>query len=101
MSPQTFGESQRPANVPAPSSRVFGNRVDVFVPGEHRAGRLWPPAREPWVAVGRIADQSEPIRYGGGPNPELRQHRCFVIHDVTASIPTDHLLARNELGEIF
>ena len=63
--------------------------------GEHRARRLWPPAGEPRIAVSQIADQSEPIGNGGGPNPKFRQHRRFVIHDVAATIPTDHVIARN------
>src|SRR4029079_15837215 len=84
-----------------PLRGVVGNCLDVLVPGKHRAGRLWSPAREPWVAVGRIADQRQPIGDRGGPNPKLRQHGCFVIDDVAAPIPTDHLAARNELSKIF
>src|SRR5262249_46352038 len=101
MNLETFGKPQRSGTSQAPSSRVVGNSLKVFVPGEHRARSLWPPAGEPWVAVSRIADRGEPIGNGSGPHPIFRQHRRVVVHDVAATVPADHLVARNKLGQIF
>src|SRR5262245_39759538 len=97
MNLETFGQPNRAGTSQAPAGRVVGNCLQVFVLGQHRTRSLWPPTGQPWVAVSRIADQGEPIGNRGGPHSKLRQHSSFVIHDVAATIPTDHLLARNEL----
>ena len=98
MSPETFGESERPGTSQTPSARVFGNGLEVLVTGEPRGRRLGPPTREPRVAVRGIADEGEPIGNGTGPHPEFCQHRRFVILEVSATVPTDHLGARHDLG---
>jgi hypothetical protein len=42
MSPETFGQPERPGTSQTPSARVVGNGLEVFVTGQHRGRRLWP-----------------------------------------------------------
>jgi hypothetical protein len=40
MSPETFGQPERPGTSQTPLPRVSGNGLEVFVPGEHRGRRF-------------------------------------------------------------
>ena len=75
----------------------------MLIAGQHSCSRFSTPASDARKAIGRIADEGQPIGNGGWPHAELFQHTRLVIHDVSTAIPTDHLsrCIRDQLGQVF
>ncbi len=63
-------------------------------------GRFRAPAGEAGKAVGRVADEREPVRDRGGPDAPLVDHGFLVVRDPAASIEQDDVRVVHELGHV-
>jgi hypothetical protein len=98
------GEARREGagapGVRLPVAHVLRDRLDPTVAREDGRGRLGPPSGDAGDAVGRVADEGQPVGDRRGRDPPLRDDSGLVVDPVSQAVPKDDPRAAHALGQV-
>src|SRR5215469_17515854 len=84
-----------------PFPPVPGNAFEVRILRKSHGRSFQTPTAQTGVAVGSVSNHSQKIRNRLWLYPELRDHRCFIAHQVAHAVELHHSRSHNALAEIF